>query len=79
MNLILRLTQPDLINQTYVMYVASVLILSIISVLLVSLLFRWLWNITIPRIFSLPTISYWEAFRLLIISWLLFRGLWGFA
>lgn len=78
MNLILRLAQPDFTNQTYIMYVAAILILSVFFVLLTSALLKWLWNITIPRIFSLPAISFWEAFRLLIISWLLFRGIWGF-
>lgn len=44
---------------------------------LVSRIFMWLWNITIPRIFNIREITYWEAFRLLIIAGLLF-GKFGF-
>ena len=32
----------------------------------------WLWNITIPRIFNVREITYWEAFRLIIIAGILF-------
>ncbi len=37
-----------------------------------SALLQWLWNITITRIFGVREITYWEAFRLLIIAWILF-------
>jgi len=35
-------------------------------------LFEWLWNITIPQVFNLKTITYWQAFRLLLIAGILF-------
>lgn len=41
------------------------------GVLLIALL-RWLWNLTMPRIFGLPQIEFWEAFRLLLIAGILF-------
>lgn len=37
-------------------------------------LLQWLWNMTIPEIFKLREIRYWQAFRLLLISTLLFGG-----
>lgn len=37
-------------------------------------LFRWLWNITMPEVFGLKRITYWQAFRLLILASLLFGG-----
>ncbi len=37
-------------------------------------LFQWLWNITMPEIFGLKVITYWQAFRLLIIAGFLFGG-----
>lgn len=40
----------------------------------ISALFQWLWNITIPQVFGLKVITYWQAFRLLVISALLFGG-----
>lgn len=35
-------------------------------------LLMWLWNITITRIFNIREITYWEAFRLVIIAAILF-------
>ncbi len=37
-------------------------------------LFQWLWNITMPDVFGLKIISYWQALRLLIIAGILFGG-----
>ena len=49
-----------------------VLIISII--LLVSAILRWLWNMTMPEVFGLKNITFWQAFRILIISAVLFHG-----
>lgn len=35
-------------------------------------IFQWLWNITMPQVFNLRMITYWQAFRILIISGFLF-------
>ena len=32
----------------------------------VPAVFRFLWNITVPEVFGLRTIRYWQAFRLLL-------------
>ena len=49
-------------------------ILIVAFFLLLSGLLMWLWNITMPEIFRLPQIHYWQAFRLLLIAGLLFGG-----
>ncbi len=41
---------------------------------LVVWLLRWLWNITMPALFQLKQITYWQAFRLMIIAAILFGG-----
>lgn len=41
---------------------------------LVAWLLQWLWNITMPQVFGLKEITYWQAFRLLIIAAILFGG-----
>lgn len=51
---------------------------SVIMLFILSGLLMWLWNITITRIFNLREITYWEAFRLLIICSLLFGKGFGF-
>ncbi len=38
----------------------------------VPAILRWLWNMTIPDIFRLPKITYWQALRLLLIAAMLF-------
>ncbi len=35
-------------------------------------LFQWLWNITMPEVFDLKLITFWQAFRLLLIAAFLF-------
>jgi len=35
-------------------------------------IFQWLWNITMPQVFNLRIITYWQAFRILLISGFLF-------
>ena len=40
----------------------------------ITLLFRWLWNKTVPSIFKLPNVNFWQALRLLIISHIIFGG-----
>ena len=37
-------------------------------------IFQWLWNITVPDIFKIRKIGFWEAFRLLLLSAILFGG-----
>ena len=46
--------------------------LVIIGVFLVPLIFQLLWNITVPEIFGLKRIRYWQAFRLLLIASMIF-------
>jgi hypothetical protein len=36
-----------------------------------------LWNWLIPEIFGLPSVSYWQAWGLLVLCWILFKS-WGF-
>jgi len=48
------------------------IIIGVALFLLVTALFQWLWNITMPDVFNLKTINYWQAFRLLLIAGLLF-------
>jgi hypothetical protein len=37
----------------------------------------WLWNWLMPAIFKLPTIGFWQAVGILILSHILFRGHFG--
>ncbi|HQA50124.1 MAG: hypothetical protein WBI26_00320 [Syntrophomonadaceae bacterium] len=41
---------------------------------LVTWLLQYLWNITMPQVFNLKEITYWQAFRILLIAAILFGG-----
>ena len=53
---------------------AAGILLILILIPLVVALFQWLWNITMPQVFNLNTVTFWQAFRLLLISSLLFKS-----
>ncbi|MGA9773927.1 MAG: hypothetical protein WBV94_33155 [Blastocatellia bacterium] len=46
----------------------------IFLVLLLTAFFQWLWNTTMPEVFGLNTITFWLAFRLLLIAVFLTSG-----
>ncbi|MBS3995569.1 MAG: hypothetical protein KGZ33_07205 [Alkaliphilus sp.] len=58
--------------------IANGLLIWTAMLLLLSTLFRWLWNITITRIFEIREITYWEALRLMAMAALLFGNGPGF-
>jgi|TARA_R110000744_G_scaffold197556_1_gene316824 hypothetical protein len=49
-------------------------IISVTLGLLIAFPVMWLWNYVIPDIFGLPTIVFWQAFALYILSNILAKG-----
>ena len=53
--------------------------LAFLLAVVATYVFHWLWNTTMPEVFGLKRITFWQAFRLLLIATLLFGGLhWTF-
>lgn len=52
--------------------VLLLILLILIIVVIVTGLFQYLWNATMPELFNLTHITFWQAFRLLLIAALLF-------
>jgi len=50
------------------------LIIGLVILAIVTLIFRWLWNITVPDVFGLKTLTFWQAFRILLLAAILFGG-----
>jgi hypothetical protein len=50
------------------------IIIGLIILAIVTLIFRWLWNSTLPDVFGLKSLSFWQAFKILLISSMLFGG-----
>lgn len=53
---------------------ALVLIFLMLVALVLGLPVMWLWNSTMPELFSVTTITFWQAVRLNILCGLLFKG-----
>ena len=64
-------------HQIGITFAPLLLILLVIPVVvaILTIIFQTLWNTTMIRIFKLPMITFWEAFRLLLIAWFLIGGL----
>jgi len=50
------------------------LIVGAILLAIVALIFKWLWNSTMPDVFGVKDVSLWQAFKILLISTMLFGG-----
>ena len=55
-------------------FVVYMLCLAIVVISVSTAIFAWLWNLTIPDIFKVRPITFWEAFRLLLIGAMLSSG-----
>ncbi|HEX8551915.1 MAG TPA: hypothetical protein VF681_10215 [Abditibacteriaceae bacterium] len=42
---------------------------------IITAIFHWLWNITMPQVFGLKEITFWIAMRLLLIAGFLTSGI----
>lgn len=51
---------------------AGAVVLIVLLIGLAIWLFQWLWNITMPEVFRMKQVTYWQSFRLLIIAAFLF-------
>ena len=50
------------------------LVIGAIILAIVALIFQWLWNSTLPDVFGVKSVSVWQAFKILLISAMLFGG-----
>jgi hypothetical protein len=55
----------------------GIAVLVVVAVIVVGVVVMLLWNALMPALFGLPTIGYWQAVGLLILSKLLFGGFRG--
>lgn len=55
-------------------YTLSMIPLIIGVFFLITLLLQYLWNTTMPDLFNLKQVSFWQAFRLLLIAGILLGG-----
>jgi len=62
-------------DDIFINFVGGCLVMMAIMILWAScfgLAVMWLWNYTMPYLFSLPDITYGQSFALIVLFWLLF-------
>ena len=50
------------------------LIIALVLLAIVTLVFRWLWNTTMPDVFGVKELSFGQAVKILILAGILFGG-----
>lgn len=65
---------PVALGSNVTMMLGGAIIVWIIMLFVLSWVLKWLWNMTVPEVFGLKTITFWQAFRLIIIAAILFGG-----
>ena len=63
-----------LIDQSLIVAGAIMLAVTLVSYVVLTIVFRWLWNITAPEVFGLKSLTFWQALRILILASILFGG-----
>jgi len=58
------------------MPILLILMIAPVAIAIITAIFQCLWNMTIPEIFGLNKIRFWQAFRLLLLAGILFGGRW---
>jgi|APCry1669189241_1035207.scaffolds.fasta_scaffold17267_2 hypothetical protein len=61
-------------NESLLVLILFAAVLALIALGIAVGLFLWLWNMTMPQVFGLKTVTFWQAFRLLLMAGILFNG-----
>ncbi len=60
-------------NENIIGAVVGIAIAAVLVAILV-VVFRWLWNTTMPEVFGLRELSFWQAFKIMLLAGILFGG-----
>ena len=50
------------------------LAIGLVLIAIFAIVFRWLWNTTMPEVFGLKHLTYWQAIKVLLLAGILFGG-----
>jgi hypothetical protein len=50
------------------------LVIGLIILAIITLIFRWLWNTTMPDVFGVKSLTFGQSFKILLIASMLFGG-----
>ena len=60
-------------NENIIGAVVGIAIALVIVAIMVAI-FRWLWNTTMPEVFGLRDLTFWQAFKIMLLAGILFGG-----
>jgi hypothetical protein len=49
-------------------------LIGLIILAIFTVIFRWLWNTTMPDVFGVKSLTLWQALKILILAGILFGG-----
>lgn len=50
------------------------LAVALVIVAILVVIFRWLWNSTLPDVFGVREVTFWQAFKIMLLASILFGG-----
>ena len=50
------------------------LAIGLVLVAILVVVFRWLWNSTLPDVFGVHEVTFWQAFKIMLLAGILFGG-----
>ncbi|MDX1698832.1 MAG: hypothetical protein R3308_11120 [Thiohalobacterales bacterium] len=50
------------------------LAIALVIVAILVVIFRWLWNSTLPDVFGVREVTFWQAFKIMLLAGILFGG-----
>lgn len=50
------------------------ILISLVLIAILVVVFRWLWNTTMPDVFGVRQLTFWQALKILILAGILFGG-----
>jgi uncharacterized membrane-anchored protein YhcB (DUF1043 family) len=60
-------------NENIIGVIVGIAVGAVVVAIIVAI-FRWLWNTTMPEVFGLRELSFWQAFKILLLAGILFGG-----
>jgi len=50
------------------------ILIGLVILAIFTVIFRWLWNTTMPDVFGMKSLTFWQALKILILAGILFGG-----
>ena len=69
-----RLLQEAAVETSTLVGGAIGILIALLLIALLVVVFRWLWNTTMPEVFGARSLTFWQALKILLLAGILFGG-----